>query len=707
MIPFAYFGLVPSEHLPNQLKDLAKFFKKFYPTMDDSIYNFNRKFRVPFSRHEKGNHKVVMLPEWSMEDALEYSSGRDGKYDFLNDIEFDVDPSPVLVDALQQSQRESYEIEKERAGTIDKPSPFESYDNKLCIVKMLDGVCDDIGRNNACMRIVNDYYRTGKSQNKCEKDVYAWANDNGLPMAEVSTIISNIYERGGNYNFGCQDECKSVYCSAKCSIWKKLAPDKRPITVDMPNSALVEANAAKQPKEFDVVEKVLMETFGCGWDDRYKKFKEGTVCKQGAKDLFIYKEGYWQHLNHEQTDLIKIKFNALYENILTTRRIEGIFKMFMMYVPSKPNDIDMFIPNPMAANFNNGTLHLTTDSKGEYSFDFRDHDKLDFITFKVDFDYDANQTQHNVKFDEWLLEYLSGDKEQFDLVQEMFGASLVPTFPQLFMLLGLSGTGKSTCMKVLRLMHGDCAENMSGVPPHNFNGFHTESMVGKLVNMVMDIKTNCKIDDDAVKQIEDRVPVRVQRKNKEDLYAPLPALHIFGANSMPQTLEGYSGAMSRRWSIINFDKVFKGKKNRNIHHALFNHNPQGVINFAVEGLMRLACGNQGFFSRCSKSVESVSEWTASDDMIQMFLNDGIEDGFGEGELTKIEVSTGNRINKTKLWNLFNDWQEQGLARNEQIGRNSFYKMMKVKGFPTKRFEDSTYICGLGESNPSSNSSNSI
>lgn len=699
MIPSGYFPLDEDEHLPNKLKDLAKYLKGFYKTLDDSIYNYNRKFRVPFTKHDKsGLYKILVDVNLTIEEIKEQATKPQTK-DFLKGINLSKKrkPIPVIYDAIESSKRKSYDIEKDKAGKIDAPSPFEKFDGKLCISKMMESRCDDIGRNNACMRIVNDYFRTGKTQSKCETDIFSWSQENGLPMNEVSTIIANIYQRGGNYNFGCQDECKSVYCSAKCSIWKKLAPDKRPTTVDMPQSALVEQGQAKQPKEFDVVRKVLFDTFHCDWDDKYKKFENGEICKQGKKDLFFYKEGYWQHLNDEQLDLIKIKFNAIYDNILSTRRIDSIFKMFMMYVPSKPNEIDMFVPRANVANFSNGTLHLLIDNKGKYSFDFREHDRLDFITFKVDFEYDENLTAKNQKFEDWLFDYLSEDQEQFNLVQEMFGASLVPTFPQLFALVGPAATGKTTLIKVLKMIHGNDERNICKVPPHQFNGYNMGSMIGKLVNIVTDINTRAKIDDDIVKQIEDRDTVRIERKFLEDIYAPLPALHIFGANSMPHTLEGYSGAMARRWSIIKFNKLFSGVRNRNIAYVLFNSEPQGIVNFAVKGLMRLAKENQGFFSKSLTSQNAVEEWTTSDDIIQMFINDGVEEGLSSGEHPfKIEVGQEKKIQKSKLWDCFAFWQEEGLARNDQIGRTKFYKMMELKGFPIKKFTKNNYIVGLGE-----------
>ena len=254
MVPWGYFPLEANPHLPNQLKDGAKILAEDYPTLDTSIYNYNRKFRVPFTKHDKsGLFKTYlyggMIFNNDIEQIKNYSE-QIATHDFLADIKPNLprEPLPHLIELFESAKRKSYEIEKSKAGNKEKPSPFESYDGKKCIAKMLTSRCDDIGRNNACIRIVNDFYRTGKLQDDCEKEIYVWGVKVGLPANEISTIVTNIYNRNGNYNFGCQDEAKSTYCTAKCELWRKLAPDKRPVVADAPAS---ESSSIK--KDFDGV----------------------------------------------------------------------------------------------------------------------------------------------------------------------------------------------------------------------------------------------------------------------------------------------------------------------------------------------------------------------------------------------------------------------------------------------------------------------
>ncbi len=702
MIPFSLFPLEANEHLPNQLKDLAKHLKDDFPTLDDSIYNYNRKFRVPFTKHEKsGLYKnVVRLGE--LDNILEECE-EPHCYDFMQYVEMENETSEVLVSEYEKVLRKSYEIEKEKAGTLVKPSPFEKYDGKICITKMLESRCDDIGRNNAALRIVNDYFRTGKTQKACERDLSTWASENDLPLSELTAIINNIYERHNNYNFGCQDECKSIYCSAKCTIWKKLDPEKRPTTVDMPANA---ESPTKLNNEFIGVRWLMENIFGADFDEDSETFSSGLIVKQDAVNLFYYKDKHWQFLDEAKIHILKTKLNSKYKNKLSIRKLDSVFKMFTLYVPEKPEDVDLFAPRNDMANFLDGTLHLERNKNNEYQLVFKEHDKSDFCTTIIEqkySDYLHDTSRRNDDFEDWLYEYLEEDKESFDLVQQMFGASLMPKFPQFFVLLGKTSTGKSTTIKILKQLHKN-DKNISGVSPDKFHGFHMTSMIGKLMNIVSDIKTNCRIDDDIVKQVDDQDIVRIEIKKRDDVYTKLPALHIFGANKMPITGEGYSGAMKRRFSIINFSKQYNGRPNTEIAKDLFNNDPLGVLTFALNGLKKLAVDNNGEYTKTIKSQENVDKWSKKDDCIWSFINSIIEEPIDvDGHITSVFLDKEEKILRSKIWKMFATWQQTYLDSKNQMGKMSFLNAMNDAGFTTKNTNKGFHISGIGESIESSDS----
>lgn len=694
MVPFGYFPLEANEHLPNQLKDLASLLKESYKTLDTSIYNYNRKFRVPFTKHEKsGRFKhfvpVEYLKSLTLETIIEQSEKR-YSFDFLQDINpwNERKPLDIFVQAMEEVKRKSYAIEKDKAGTVEKPSKFEAYDGKLCIKKLLESRCDDVGRNNACIRIINDFYRTGKTRAAAEDVVYKWADTNGLPRHEAAAIMNNIYERGANYNFGCQDEIKSLYCSAKCSIWKKLDPDKRPATVDMP---MTEATTVKQ---FNTIKEMLMKTFECKFDGFKCEFYGGLIVKQGKQDLFYYKDGYWQYLESPDEDKIKRRLNALTGNKLDSKKIEQFFKMFVIYVPSTPVGVDLFTPNSLCANFENGTLHLDEDANGSFSLNFRAHSYKDWITFKIPQNYNPESTRMNDRFEDLIDRAFkdSPDKENIRYaLAEMFGAALIPYFPHLFYLYGKAHSGKSSIMLILRQLLGNSKNNISSVQPKDFNGFNLESMAGKLVNMVLDVNTRKPMEDDIVKQIEDRIPMTIRRKQRQDLIAPLPSIHIFSGNDLIPSYEGYSGAMKRRWTIFKFDHTFSGDRRRNYAGTVFNHDPEGILNFAIMGLKRLV-ENQGYFSQVESSTKALEKWGEESDVVGQFLDEACR---GETDLHLVKQD-GVKIERKILYMAFSEWQEKSGYKNRVMTKVELFKRMDEKGFEVQSSNGKRYFIGIGE-----------
>lgn len=691
MIPESFFGLEHTLDLPYVLRDFSKYLKETFETLDTSIYNYNRKFRVPFTRHEKtGLYKNEIDPqEHDTIEKIKKSCNFPIPFDFTSNLDHNQVPSEKVLNLLEASRKKSYLSNVNEGGTKNDPTPFERFDGKKCIEKMLEKRCDDIGRNNAAMRIVNDFYRTGKTRDACEQAMATWAAGSGLPLAEVSSIITNVYERGADYNFGCQDDCKSAYCSYQCPLYLKLDPDKRPEVLDMPTSA---AEKLKKPKEHEVIKSVLEGMFHCTYDELKNEYlPDGDLIKQD-NDLFYYRKGRWDLLSQRELDLLKTRIYKQYKNYGTYRAVENTYKALMTYCPSVPESVNLFIPNPYCANFLNGSLHLLEDQEGMYYLEFKEHNKLDYLSYQIPMDFDESKEVSKALL-ELLDTIFEGDLDKEDkiyAIAEMFGAALMANFPRMFYLWGESGSGKSTLMKILRLMLGD-TKNICSVQPKDFHGFNMETMAGKLVNMVTDVDYRTPIKDDIVKQIEDRVEFRIARKFKTDLRAPLPAVHIFGGNRLIKSQEGECETFERRWSLVKFNRKFTGKKQRNIDSIVFNKDPEGVLAFAIMGLKRII-EKQGYFTTFKASNEDLKQWSMESDFIGQFLDECFN---GDGEVSLVKHENA-KIKRATLWAMFKDWQDEALVMRDRIGKFSFFEAMSNKKFKVKILNGYRYFSGLGE-----------
>lgn len=428
------------------------------------------------------------------------------------------------------------------------------------------------------------------------------------------------------------------------------------------------------------------------------KYYEGRmVMNEGS--LFLYDQNHWAELSEDQERDLFIKIQVLYAGEATNSKVTGTLNQFKKIPPKAPRNL--FLPNPYVVNFNNGTLYIENE-RGKWGFRFGAHNKLDYCTHLIPIDYDVTRKVDNPKFREMLenIFAVAPDREEkIKAIQEMYGACVAPIFPHLFMLHGPGGSGKtSLIMPAQRLVHKD---NWSSVEPHEFKGFTMESMVGKLVNIVTDINLNEPIDDNHIKKIEDRIPIRIDRKFKGAVMAPLPAVHIFGGNDIPPTFEKGSGAHTRRWTFLEVAGfAAQGNYSKSYANEVFDENPVGVLNFALEGLERVLANNGHYFVPATGKAK-MQRWQMEHDPIAQFIHE-IESGGsagGEGKLLDWYVDPESKALRSAIWAAFVAWYEEAYNRKPRVGKIKFYEALikeKTGGakFEVQLFEGVRYIKGL-------------
>jgi phage/plasmid-associated DNA primase len=265
----------------------------------------------------------------------------------------------------------------------------------------------------------------------------------------------------------------------------------------------------------------------------------------------------------------------------------------------------------------------------------------------------------------------------------------MPSFPQVFFLEGITRSGKSQVAMCLYHLIGK--ENFSSVEPHEMHGFEIESMAGKLINLVTDIKTDSPISANIFKQIEDRVPKRIRRKNRKDLYATIPSVHVFAGNDMPKNFDSSSQAYARRATIIKFNnQVPEGTDRKNYAEYVFNIDAQGIFNFAIWGLQTLL-NSKGFFHKPESAKEAMTKWTTDNDVIALFIED-----LGEGCLKEIAIGKELKMNRTDLWVFFDEWRDEAGRKNSRMTRSGFYKAFEAKGFIKSKSRGDNIFKGIGK-----------
>lgn len=402
------------------------------------------------------------------------------------------------------------------------------------------------------------------------------------------------------------------------------------------------------------------------------RYWEGKLVRY-KRDFFHYNDSHWVEMDDSDRSNLYRQIMVALNGEGGDKKIAGILKIFYNLVPVAPRDL--LIPNPYCINFTNGTLHVL-----EQGLEFRAKNKLDYCINTIPIDYDPTRQIRNEMFDEMIKNILGGDTDQLRIIKQMYGACLAPIYPRLFMLLGRKGSGKSSLIKGAMALVDQ--RNFGSLQPKDFKDPYLSTLIGKLVNAVTDLDEDTPVEDSIVKQIEDRVPITMNRKYKDAVALPLPAVHIFGGNSMPPTRSGRSMAHTRRWSFVKIEKfdsegVHKDIDQKDYATKAVRSCPTGVLNFALEGLEDLL-KSEGRYFASKESVEMVEEWQNDNSPLYQFLN-----ACREGECFGLVLQPDSWAKRSEIWRTFKDWHLDALNRKPALSRCSFFKFLYTKKYTTR------------------------
>lgn len=682
-VPFQYFGLEPSKDLGARLNRLAQFLKRTYPTLDTTVFNANRKFRALGSLHPKtGRYKIAIdandFKAISLEEIKILAKTRGSLTIPIPEQRF---PLPALVEALRLSS--PLEVAKTRAkANMDKEWTAPSGEAAFAKCGFLKFAKESPAQVNepqwyAALSIVSRF-QDGRKQ--CH------GISHGHPGYSVSECNAKIDQA--------ESESAPRTCANISTLWDGCSACPLNGKIASPVNILTdeESKDLKAGRESEVAKQLVLNS-------------EGSLLRQD-KSVFRYRDGHWKELTVTQIDSFKKGIMEIYRGKVRSKDIDSTYKTFFRELPPVPEDVNLFDPHPFCANFRNGTLHVRQSAEFTYSLEFLPHRKDDFLNAVIPFDYIPGSKEQNAPFLEMLERVFQGDvdkDEKIRAVRQMFGACLIPAFPRLFFLYGPSGSGKSTLMLIAKKFLSD--KNISGVQPSKFKGFLMEPMIGKLANIVTDVDTKHPISDSEIKMIIDRTPIMIERKGITNVHGMLPAIHLFGGNAIPPTLEGSLGAHTRRWTFIGFNNIQTSDTlyNKEFHHWVFDQSPQGILNFALEGLNDLL-ERRGHYTTPTTGKEKMKEWQEQSDTVALFLED-----IAQGEVFSVEdtkrvvlrLDSAASISRAKLYEIYTSWGElSGHAKFSTRSvaapkvRTEFYNALQYKGFEFKKTHGDRKVQGI-------------
>lgn len=194
------------------------------------------------------------------------------------------------------------------------------------------------------------------------------------------------------------------------------------------------------------------------------------------------------------------------------------------------------------------------------------------------------------KWGEFLTEVLEGDAKRIDVLQEFFGACLVPSVPlkQFLVLAGGGNNGKSVVLHVLKLLLGERSTAAVSLDELTGNRFAKFGLLGKLANIVGDQGFVTLRDEGIIKTLTGGDLVAFEQKGRDTLFAVNTAKIIVAANEIPK-FNDTSEAIWNRLLIVPFRwTVPTDRMNPELLTAgYWNGEIPGILNWAVEGANRL------------------------------------------------------------------------------------------------------------------------
>ena len=398
-----------------------------------------------------------------------------------------------------------------------------------------------------------------------------------------------------------------------------------------------------------------------------KKIDLGICVRHGVIYLFTGK--YWQETEDEEVKRIlsKVSITLGYYSpggAVTSEFKKKLFAQFMdtgideASVPKESNKI--------LINLKNGTLEID-----KHNVKLREHHRDDFLTYVLDYNYDANAT--TPIFTKFIDEVLP-DKDTQNVLQEFLGYvfSTNLKLEKVAVLYGAGANGKSVFFEVITMMMGKDNLSFKGLGDICMKGDkgnnHRAELESKLINYASELNPQ-GADIEIFKALVSGEPVSARRLYKNVYTFSNDAKLIFNANKLPAETERTHGFF-RRFLIIPFDvTITDNKKDIHLHNKIIDSELSGVLNWAIDGLKRLLANEDFTYSGAiSEAVEAYKKETNS---VALFVE---EEGI-------IAHEDGTFPNKT-LYGLYKDWVvDAGMGKLSNV---NFSKEMKNLGFVAYR-----------------------
>lgn len=680
---------LPSDEMQEFVKAFVFGLKAKYKTVDNRIWNSNRKFRAAGSRHEKsGLYKTLLYPGHKVSSmtleqirtlasvpvarAMIHPKSTAKKYPII--LREFVEAGKLLTNSTGFTGKKAELKEVPQGQMVDDQSmKYRTLKDKPCILGMLDSRNPSFNRHDIGMRIITDLHATGLTLEQAESKISSWSQQtysgDTERIKDTLRMLRDTYSKPQDYRFGCYDEIKQAYCSAKCKIYKALDPRKRAqpldVTVKQMNENGVRDNPNLELSEGELADSIL------------KNFGKEIV--KSDSDFFFWEGTHWERMDRDRAQAAFYTLAATaYQNQAQFNKIESLVKQIKIKIPVAPEKNHFYTSSSNLFNFTDGTVEVTKNPDGAMQLNLREHNRADLLGYCAPFPFQGDiklpRNGQTAKYFESRTVDLGASGVR--MMKQMLGAALIPYKPWIFFLIGDSDSGKSTMALMIKSLLGD--RNVSSVEPvKTGNSFIWEGSLGKIANIATELPKDAPLDVNTLKKVRDKTPQFVNRKGIKGVDATLPFLHIYCANILPASFEGNTGALDNRMSVIKFKKVYvNGLADiDNLGQWLWDHDGASILEYAREGLADLVASGFKYF-RSEQSLEHLTDWQDTTDPVKQFVQD-VEHGETKLVAKRIESNGQCLIKGQDIYSIYKEWATR--CGYKTVGLGKFYAELERCG----------------------------
>ena len=228
-----FFPLTPSQTVAKDFERIALEIAKAHSlgTLDDSIYQANRKMRIPNSRHPKtGLYKVELTLDQL--EALPLDDIRTlAKQPHPTSLASYVTPTTKYAKgSLRPSGSVALKPSDYGLTVSTESNVFASFKEKPCIAALETTKHKEGARHETALALISEYFHRGEPRTSTEEKLRTFCEIQGISdryERDYLRAISDAYSGKAAYSYGCYSKIKQKFCSNSCKLYAKLDPSKR------------------------------------------------------------------------------------------------------------------------------------------------------------------------------------------------------------------------------------------------------------------------------------------------------------------------------------------------------------------------------------------------------------------------------------------------------------------------------------------------